>query len=259
MFAKQLLAGVVGLCGATLLSAADAKLADYTELSKLIHQAVVEKAPKVYEDRSEWGKTIPAPDVVRFPRLKRVMIQNGDRMEVPDGTWKRTKVWLDDPSKNIQIQVRELKKLEGKNYRLVLDATVALHGERERKIWRNGIHLVGLSVQADALIGVSLDCDVAVTINAAKFPPEVTVEPKIVESRLDLKEFDLNRVGIVEGDLPRDIGNELKGILQELIKLYEPEVKERANVAIAKAIKEGKGTISATKLFKLDLPVKPKE
>ena len=51
---------------------------------------------------------------------------------------------------------------------------------------------------------------------------EIQVEPKVVDCQLDLKEFELIRVGkLIEGKDARELGNELKDILKELIRLYD--------------------------------------
>jgi hypothetical protein len=246
------------------LTAAPASLhaddnADYADLSRRIHQAIAPQIPKQFEDRSEWGGTVPIPERLRLAGL-RTRVKVGDKEEFPHGAWKRTFIWLDDPTKDVQIDVRELRKLEGGPFRLVLDATVALHGERERQQWQRGLKLLAITAQADAVVTIGLEFDVKIALDLAKLPPEVNVEPKVVQSRLLLKEFELRKVGrLIEGDLALQIGDELKGVIQDQMRQREPQVKERANQAIAKALQEGKGKISATSLLKAQGPAKPKE
>src|SRR5262249_48628602 len=145
-------------------------------------------------------------------------------------------------------------------YRVNLDATVAFHAEGERKRWKNGVQLFGLVVQADATVTAALTCDVELGLDNRKFPPDVTGEPKNVESQLLLEKCDLNRVGnVLIGDAARELGDELKGFIQELMRQREGEVKEAANEAIAKALKDGKARISAASLLKLTTSSKPKK
>lgn len=256
---KRLLAITTALLAVTLSPVRADDKPNYSDLAKLIHQAVVTAAPKQYEDRSGWGKTVPIPEKLPLPRL-RTRVKVGDKEELPDGMWIRSKVWLDDPAKDVRLAVRDLTKVDAKTIRLNLDATVAVHAERERKLWRKGLQLLGLTTQADALVTATLDCEVGISFNAAKFPPELIVQPKVVGSRLELKEFTLRRVGpVLEGEDAKVLGDELKVVLQELIRFYEPSVKEEANRAIAQALKEGKGKVSADALLKAAVPAKPKE
>jgi hypothetical protein len=69
---------------------------------------------------------------------------------------------------------------------------------------------------------------------------------------LELQEFALNRVGnVLVGEPARELGNELKGLLQELVRANGDQVKDYANQAIAKALKGGQARIPATDLLKL--------
>jgi hypothetical protein len=261
---KRYLVALVCLAGVVPAFAADDAPADkdkaepYAELSKMIHQKVVEKAPKKFEDTSEWGGTIPVNPNVRLPRLPRTIVKINGEDRFPDGSWKRSLVWLDDPAKDIQVKVTEIKPVEGGLYRVKIASTVAIHGERERQRWRNGVKLIGISAQADAVIGADFDIDVKISFEGGTLIPDVVVEPKIAESRLALIRFDLNRVGPVGGDLIRDLGNELKDFLEVLLKTYEDDVKNAANQALAKALKDGKVKIPATEVLKLKAGLKPK-
>ena len=254
---------VVGLLGSLTLFPAGAKTddkLDYTELSKLIHQGVVAQVPKEFEDRAEWGKSIPLTTDLRFPRLQRVRIKVGDREEFPHGLWKRTRVWLDEPAKDLQIQVRDFKAVEGGKFQLGVDVKVALHGEREWKPWQKGLALPGLTVKADARLLLALDCEAAVSFDFTKLPPDIKVKPKILKSRLDLQEFDLLQIGnkllSIEGDRAREIGVELKDFLQQYIRSQEPQIQEELNQALAKSVLDGKGSFSGANLIKLLNPSK---
>ncbi len=251
---RTLLAGAAAWLALALPAAGADDKPEYAEFAKLIHQAFVAQAPKEYEDRSAWGKTIPIPDRLRFPRLRRTVVKVGDRMELPHGTWKRTKVWIDDPNKDVKLVVRDVRKIDAKTARVSVEATVNLHGEREWKKWEKGLSLFGLTAQADAVVAVALECDVAITLNTSKFPPELVVEPKVIDCKLELKDFAPRRVGRVF--VEAEIDDELKAVLNDMLRAYEPGVKERANKAIAKGLKEGKGKISADALLKA-APAKP--
>jgi hypothetical protein len=233
---------------------------DYSDLARLIHSTLIPHVPREFEDRSDWGKMIPLQPNLRLPRVRRTIIPVGDRMEMPHGAWKRTKVWLDEPARDVQIRVTELRNTGKDKTRLGLEATIALHGERERQQWRNGLHLFDLTVQADAVVTVALDTEVTVTLNAGKFPPDLTVQPKVLQTRLELKSFDLKRIGpvLLGSKEARDLGEELKGSLQELLRQYEPQVTQKANEAIATGLKDGKAKLSADTLLKLNLPTQSK-
>ena len=84
-----------------------------------------------------------------------------------------------------------------------------------------------------------MDVDVKLTLDTKKFPPDLSVEPWIVSSKLELKDFHLKHISSIiniEGEGVVNLGNDLKGLLNTLIKQYEEQVTDRANQAIADAV-----------------------
>jgi len=229
---------------------------DYSEFSRLLQKLVVAGAPREVKENFNWGQTIPIPEKLRLPGL-RVRIKVGDHEELPHGLWKRMRVWLEDPVKDVQIQVKDFKKNADNIYRLSLDAQALIHGQAEINQWQKGLSLVNGMVQVDATLGMSMDCDVAVSLQTKVFPPELKIEPRVAQCKLILKDFNLKDVSfrrlgkVLEGEKAREVGNELKGFLQGLLTQHEAEVKEQVNQAIAQSIREGKGTISAVTLLQL--------
>jgi hypothetical protein len=217
---------------------------DYTEFSKLLHKMVTADAPREKENRSQWGKTIPIPPRLRLPNAKRTIVRVGDHDEVPNGPWRRLKVWMDDPVKDVVIRVRDFDKVDNKSFRLVLDAYAPVHAEGEAQRWVNGILLARVQAQADAAFALSMNVDVPVKLNTNVFPPEVIIEPKVAECKVVVKEFLIRKIGDVqiEGDIVKDaLGIDLREYVQQLATTYEPQVKERINDAIAKTLRDGKG------------------
>jgi hypothetical protein len=225
---------------------------EHAELARLILAAVVAKLPREFEDRSGWGRTIPDPGNLRLPQL-RTRVKVGDKEELAHGAWVRTRGWLDDPAKDVQVEVRDLRKVDPKTVQLRLAVTVSGHGERERRQYEKGLRLFDLTLQADAVVVLVLDCDVGLALNTSTFPPEVVVEPKVTKSQLELKEFEPRKVGKVQlGERARELAGELKGVLQDHLKKHEQEIKDRINAAIARGLKEGKGSVSAGALLKAE-------
>jgi hypothetical protein len=232
--------------------------ADHSDLAKLIHNLVIPLVPKDFEEKSEWGKTAPLPANLRLPRARRTVVMVEGRLEAPEGAWKRTKVTFDEPARNVQVRVTELTRIDKERTRLGAEFTISLHGERQRLQWARGIRLLDLTVEADAVIVAHLDTELTIKLTPGTFPPEISVAPKVLGTKLALKQFDLNRVGpVLFGNKEaRDLGEELRGSLEGLMKQYEPQATEKLNEAIAKELKGGKAKLSAGTLLKLNLSEK---
>jgi hypothetical protein len=245
MRSKSFLAGSVVWLLFVLPSARAEEKSPNAELARRIHDAVVAKIPRPYEDLSEWGKTIPPPPAVRFPRLRRTFVRVGDHFELPHGTWKRTRVWIDDPDRDLRIEVPTLR-LVGKNTtRLRVEATAALRGSRERQDWVNGVRLLRVTADADAVVRVVLDVDATLAFDPAKPLDGLKIGAKVTQVHLELKDFNLRRVGPVVFPEQGPLGEELKALIQQRLDELEPKVKDYANRAIAEGLKDGKGLLPA--------------
>ena len=238
---------------------------DYADFSRLIHKMVVKELPKEFEDKSGWGQMVPLTEKVRFPNLPRTRVRIGDKEGYPDGLWKKFKVRISDPERDLKINVREFSKVNAKTFRLAVDSEVALAGEGEIQNWQKGVPLGKVSAKADALLGLGTVFDVGVTFDTKKFPPDLNIEPKLADLQINLKEFNLRRVAnpttniAIEGEAAKSLGDEMKNSLRSLIKNSEADIKKRANEAIAQSLKEGKGNISAASLLKIAPPAKTKD
>jgi hypothetical protein len=229
---------------------------DYTTFAKLIHSTVVKQLPKEgFEDLSGWGQTIPAPDKLPLPAL-RTFIKVGNKLEVPHGTWRKLVGKIEDPDKNLKIVVKEFKPLKDTTYRVVADVDATFLCQVEMQQWQKGLLLIGGQIGADANVTAAVVCDVGTSFNFKKFPPEVTLEPKVVELGLDFVDFKVRNGPIIQGEFGDNLRKDLKEVFRGVMKASEPIVKDYANQAIVQSLKDGKGLISTDAILKA-LP-KPK-
>lgn len=232
------------------------KKPNFDELSRLLHRMALKQVPREHEQTFGWGQTIPIPDKLRLPALRTYVKVDG-RLELPHGAWRRARVKLLDPARDLRIKVRDFRPA-GKGYRLVIDAEADLFCEGEWRQWQKGLLLVAQVAEADAHLAASIVCDVDVSFDTNKFPPAVKVEPKITDLTVDLKDFTLRRVGgTVEGEKVRELGtNLMRDVLRDLVKASEPLVKDYANDAIARSLREGKGGLPLSEILQA-LPKTP--
>ncbi len=253
---RSLLCLIVSMLLASSAFAGDGPTkADYTEFSRLIQRIVVKQLPKEFEDRSGWGATIPVPPKLLLPNL-RTYIKVGDQYELPHGAWRRIKSWLPKPEEDLQISVREFKALDAKTYRVVADVDAKVTCNAAWQQWQKGLLFAGLVGDADARVQASLVCDIAVSLDLSKLPPELKLEPKITELRTELKEFRLTSLG--DGELADGINDKMKEVLQTVLVFVQPQVKEQANLALVQALRQGQGTISSAAIIKSLAPSKAK-
>jgi hypothetical protein len=244
-----ILVGIVASLPLSLSAGEKQTKQEYQRFSRLVHSVVVRQLPKEFEDTSGWGHTIPAPEKLPFPGLRK-FIKVGNKLEVPHGTWRRFKGKIEQPDKNLKIVVKDFKQIDGKNYRIILDVDVIVLTHTEIQQWQKGLLLIGGQAAIDVNMTAAIVCDVGVSLDIKKFPPELKIEPKVSELGLDLVDFKVRNGSIVGGELGDNLRNDLTEIVRGLMKASAPFLKEEANRAIVESLKEGKGTISADAIMK---------
>ncbi len=256
-----LLAGSM-LSGATGQEAGKNEVkADHAALSRLVHKMVVGQFPKTFELDEGWGTTIPIPEKLSLPRL-RTRVRVGDREELPHGSWRKVRARLMDPERDLTVRVRGLTKKGDDPYRLSLEVDVALGGELELQRWQKGLLLLNPIGQADVVVTLAMEWDVAVKLDPKAPLSKVKLEPQIVDLKLALKGFTLNEVAlrrlgpILQGEAAREAGELLRGVVVDLLRAQEPRLKEQLNQAIARGLASGQGSVPAAELLKALSPKK---
>jgi hypothetical protein len=222
---------------------------DYTELTKLVHHLVVSQTPKEMDYKDGWGATIPYERLI-LPNRRTYLRSADGRTVMPHGAWKRVTLKLEDPAKDVAITVKDFKNVDGKNYRLEMEADVVLRADGEWQQWQKGLRLVGIEASADAYLRVSVVSDIGVALNLKKLPPEVTLSPKVTELALKLDDIRLRGGPIFTGEKGERIAGEIKNFLRTAVRSAETQVKELANEAIAESLKNGKSTLPAAVVLK---------
>jgi hypothetical protein len=246
---RPILIGILTLIPLNLSAGEKPAKPEYKEFSKLIHSVIVRQLPKEFEDASNWGQTIPAPDKLPLPGL-RTFIKVGNKLEVPHGTWRRFKGKIEHPDKHLKILVKEFKALDPKTHRIAVDVDATFLTLSELQQWQKGLMLIGGNAVADVQITAAIVCDVGVDLDFKKFPPELKLDPKVTGLGLDLVDFKVRNGPMIQGEFGDNLRNDLKQIMRGLLKASEPLVKEEVNRAIVQSLKEGKGTISAQSIMK---------
>ncbi|MBI3823851.1 MAG: hypothetical protein HY289_14375 [Planctomycetes bacterium] len=221
----------------------------FTDLSKFVTALVVKQLPKQVEDASGWGQVTEIPNNLPLMGLRKTM-KVADRLEAPHGAWRRFKGQVENPDKNFKLTILDFKGLDEKTSRIVMtvDVTVMCHGEWQQ--WQKGLLLVGADATADVNFTAAMVCDVGTSFNFKKFPPELNIEPRITEMKLDLVDFKLRGGPILKKDRGKALTNDFKDVLRGIVKASEPAVHAFANHALAEAVRDGKGAISASAILK---------
>jgi hypothetical protein len=236
---------------------------DYAALERLIHKMMAGQMPPAFEQAEHWGQTIPIPDKLLLPRLRTVVEVNG-REELPHGLWRKLRGRIEDPQRDLVIRVRSFEGKGNLTYRIALDADVVLRGEGEVQHWQKGLALVGLLVDADIVVRLSMECAVKARPDPKKPLALVRLETKVDGLKMDLTEFTLKRVSlrrlgpILEGEKAEAAGGLVRGLVEKSLVSMAPQMQEQINQALARGAAREDGGIPTADLLKA-LPPAPKK
>ncbi len=194
-------------------------------LADTLATLVREVIPRDYEKSEDWGKTKRITTGVKvhswdFSRRKK---------EVPHGNWKKYRVELIDPDQRLAVAVRNLRPLEeGAGAAMTLDLATPLRGWAQTRSYNRGLHLLTLTAEADLEVAISIDCEV----RAKMTPKGFALDPKVTQSRLELKKFDMHRLGELGHDLAEPLGKGIKSLVED--ELDGPSLTAKLNRAIDK-------------------------
>jgi hypothetical protein len=217
------------------VSAADQMLAD--SLASVVRDAI----PLEYSRKKEWGTTkritvgITTDDPIYELKLHR------RKKHVPHGTWKQYRVTMVEPEKRLNVAVTNLHALAGGGIgmRLLVDADVA--GWAQMRNYNRGVHLLTLTAEGTSQLRLAVDCEVRMAMTAKG----MALDPKVTAAHLDLRDFELQRFGEIEGALAEELGDGLKMVMQD--QLDGPALAEKLNRAIDK--KRDRLVVSAADLM----------
>jgi len=222
------------------VSSAEQLLAD--SLASIVREAV----PREYEKKKNWGHTKRITTGVTSDGPLYKMKLHRRKKHVNHGTWKHYRVWFTptdekSPQKNLRVTVENLHSLEagGVGLRLVVDAK--LEGWAQMRHYNRGIHVITLTAEGVSELRITLDCEVRMKMTAKG----MAIDPQVTKATLDLRDFDLTRLGEVEGKLAHELGRGMRSMVED--QLDSPRLTAKLNRAIDK--KRDRLVLSSAKLW----------
>ena len=231
--------------------AADQPAAGFTPSESFqawITDLVRDQLPEDYEKSKNWGHT---KRVFGGWDLERDGLKVETRrkwINVNDGTWTRYKITPLNPDKHLEVRVEKIEPLEGNKVRLDLSASAKLRVFGRLSQWERGVQLVSLSAEADTVVRVQGIVEVALKLDPTKLPPDVYLEPKVITADITISQFDLRRVGQLDGPLVRSLSDETRDVVEAELKERRKKLVESLNKKLAK--KQDKLKFSFSELVK---------
>jgi hypothetical protein len=216
---------------ATQNAAAQNIAASDDAIDLLISDLTRRALPEKYEDRSNWGGQ---KEILTGLQVKREGLRirtNRRKKKVNHGTWRRYQIEPADAAA-LQVKVRNLR-LDGEG-QFTLDVTTdaRLHAVAQLTQWNRGLRLASVSCEADARVWLKLEMLVAVKFEREEGLPTVVIRPKVTKAELKLRDFRLRRVGEFKGALVKELGRQLRNVIDRRVAAEQGRLAARINQQI---------------------------
>ncbi len=198
-------------------------------LKLCLQQALTEE----YVDDRKWGRTTERFDGFRVKGLR---VSKRER-EVNHGFWQRYSARLVRPAETLQVQIQQLPG-DGPTVRFQLLLTLRAHCEVTFAWWNYGVKGWNGTAESDATIQLRL---VLETRPELKFSletplPRVSLDPKVAELDLKIKDIDLRRIGVLEGPGVTLLGDGSRKAIEELVQQQSVRLKAQLQKKIDDAV-----------------------
>jgi hypothetical protein len=200
----------------------------------LVRSLLIQNLPREYENSKNWGQTKRRWNGVDVS-LDGLRLDTKRRWkDVNHGTWSRYRAWLIDPEHSLQIRFTDARQTanQATQVDLIIDAQIGATGRLSE--WNRGVQLYSFSADADAQVRLQVSCEMGLKFDATKLPPDVLLAPKVIDAKLELLAFRLNRISQADGPLVRELGERLHGDLNREIEERRTKLVEKLNRAIEK-------------------------
>jgi hypothetical protein len=202
-------------------------------VSQIAAQLIAEAIPREYERSKDWGKTKRVATGVRSYGNFFDFDIHKKTSEVNDGVWKKYRLTLVNPDKNLDVRVENLRSLESGKYALTLLVSATVHGWARAKVYERGVHVIALEAEGDSSVRLSIDAEISVeTVSTGSLLPGVAINPVVTAARLKLHDFRLNRISDVRGPIAHELGVFLREAVEDELK--GPKLVAKLNHSIEK-------------------------
>lgn len=202
-------------------------------IAQIAAPLIADAIPREYERSKDWGRKRTITTGLRSSGNFFKFDIHRRKKEVNDGVWKKYRVTLVEPEKNLVVRIENLRKLESGRYAFTLFVTAKLHGWARAVVYEHGVHVVSLEGEGDTSVRLWLDAEIGIeSVSGQSLVPGVAIRPTVTAARLKLEEFELTRISDVSGPIVRELGDGLRHVIEE--KLSGPELVEKINRSIEK-------------------------
>jgi hypothetical protein len=193
-----------------------------------------ENLPEDYEDTRKWGHQKEVWDGIELRREDGRIETKRRKKLVNSGTWTKYHVAFVEPEKHLHIEFHQLQSnpAGGIDFSVSVEGLLDVHGRMSQ--WLRDVQLVSISVDADAVVKLTMSGTVLFKLNPLKLPPDVIIRPKVEQAVVELSYFRVRRVSQIGGDFAKVLGEGARGTVDRKIDETNAKLVDKMNKQIEK-------------------------
>ncbi|MBL8829847.1 MAG: hypothetical protein JNM18_22905 [Planctomycetaceae bacterium] len=202
-------------------------------LSRTIRGVLIESLPRQIEDADDWGAQKEVPSGLKFETVDGKPKLSKRTKPVNHGLWRQIAVEPVEPEKNLRFEIVEARTLGPQRVAFELVAAAPLRGTARVERWRFGVKLLNFATEADAEVELRLTGEVNYRTEWRGDVNQLIMQPTIRTVDLKLVEFDLQKLGILDGKLAEELGDLATPALGRQLDKQEARMVEKINQTLA--------------------------
>jgi hypothetical protein len=170
---------------------------------------------KVVEKSENWGNKVNTP----FGKKK-------------DGLWRRFRVKAESPESKVDFKITKVEKKTIDTAYLEMRLSVFWRGDARAQLWIVDVLSGDVDAEARGTLVTTVGFDVKLKgdLESAEF----SLEPTLMKSEVDIRDFVLDRIGSIGGYSARVIGDILTKLGEDRLKEAKSEMAEEIADALKK-------------------------
>lgn len=203
-------------------------------IDRILTQLVLDSIPHTYTDDKKWGKQEERWDGIKWKRDGLRISTKRRKKMVNHGTWRKYSTELVNPNEEFSVQVKNLHKLENGKTGFDVHFSAHLNVHARQSKWVKGVQLYSFSAEGHTKLRLAVACELGMTMDITKFPPDLIFQPQAVNADVIVDEFRIDRVSKAGGEFAQQITRAVRKQLDEKIAEKEDKLVEKINKQLTK-------------------------
>lgn len=203
-------------------------------IDKFLTRLALDSIPHTFTEDKNWGKQDERWDGIKWRRDGWRISTNRRKKVVNHGTWRKYSTELINPQQEFSVQLKNIHKLDNGKTAFDVHFTARLKIDGRESKWVKGVQLYSLSAEGTAKVRLKVSCELGVTMDITRFPPDLIFSPVATAADLIVDEFRIDRISKAGGEFAQQVTKIVRKELDKEIKEKEDKLVDKINKQLTK-------------------------